>query len=352
MQMLKERNSKTLFPKLRCAVLQMATPAKDVMNTNVSGSNSGFIQISPSRNGPWTTVRLNYAAPAACWRLGDVLVASEVSLNEGNIYVNIRSLASVSNHTDFVIDVSLNSRNYKSKLSSPEANKETDGEYLEGKLTGTDDMSSTNHLRRKRWIQSGKHAPDCATSLLVGRLNPGETVPLPLASLTSSECCCIFQMRPTEDNASMEYSWSSVLDVTKSAEVSAVPNEPFEIDVSDLKECQKLLFCRKECGSSSDDFQEVWFFLSLRATEIGRDVNSDPIEDWNLSVDSPLSITNFLPHSSEYSIFEQSDQQLIPRSQGILQSGETARIYNADPRSPLYISLLPQGGWQPINVCS
>ncbi|RRT78643.1 hypothetical protein B296_00017585 [Ensete ventricosum] len=30
-------------------------------------NKAGFIQISPTREGPWTIMRLNYAAPAACW---------------------------------------------------------------------------------------------------------------------------------------------------------------------------------------------------------------------------------------------------------------------------------------------
>lgn len=70
-------------------------------------TKSGFIQISPTREGPWTAVRLNYAAPAACWRLGNTVVASEVSIADGNRYVNIRSLVSVRNYTEFTLDLQL-----------------------------------------------------------------------------------------------------------------------------------------------------------------------------------------------------------------------------------------------------
>ncbi|RWV92047.1 hypothetical protein BHE74_00014745 [Ensete ventricosum] len=55
-------------------------------------NKAGFIQISPTREGPWTIMRLNYAAPAACWRFGNDVVASEVSVKNGNRYVEIRSL--------------------------------------------------------------------------------------------------------------------------------------------------------------------------------------------------------------------------------------------------------------------
>lgn len=68
---------------------------------------SGFIQISPTKAGPWTTVKLNYAAPAACWRLGNDVIASEVSVKDDRRYVDIRSLVSVRNTTDFPLHVCL-----------------------------------------------------------------------------------------------------------------------------------------------------------------------------------------------------------------------------------------------------
>lgn len=74
------------------------------------GKKVGFIQISPTREGPWTTVKLNYAAPAACWRLGNNVVASEVTIMENNRYVNIRSLVSVRNDTEFTMHLRLKLR--------------------------------------------------------------------------------------------------------------------------------------------------------------------------------------------------------------------------------------------------
>lgn len=73
----------------------------------IGEKNSGYIQISPSREGPWTTVKLNYIAHAACWPLGNAVVASEVIVEDGNRYVNIRSLVSVSNNTDLVLELCL-----------------------------------------------------------------------------------------------------------------------------------------------------------------------------------------------------------------------------------------------------
>lgn len=77
------------------------------------GKRSGVIQISHTMNGPWTTMRLNYAAPAACWRFGNDVIVSEAIVKDGNRYVNIRSLVSVSNRTDFPLDLCL-----KAKASS------------------------------------------------------------------------------------------------------------------------------------------------------------------------------------------------------------------------------------------
>lgn len=75
--------------------------------SSVTRGRSGFIQISPLKEGPWTTVRLNYAAPAAFWRFGNDVVASEVSLKNGDRYVDIRSLVTLKNNTDLTLDVRL-----------------------------------------------------------------------------------------------------------------------------------------------------------------------------------------------------------------------------------------------------
>lgn len=97
--------------RIKCAVfLSQGSDVESNEQELNRSKKSGFIQISPTREGPWTTVRLNYAAPAACWRLGNDVVASEVSVINGNRYVNIRSLVSVCNSTDFAFDLCLKQR--------------------------------------------------------------------------------------------------------------------------------------------------------------------------------------------------------------------------------------------------
>ena len=99
---------KKTFGRIRCSVLLSPKSEVKYGEQSLTGDRrSGFIEISPTRGGPWTIVRLNYAAPAACWQFGNSLVASEVSVNDSNRYVIIRSMVSVRNDTDIVLDLCL-----------------------------------------------------------------------------------------------------------------------------------------------------------------------------------------------------------------------------------------------------
>ena len=90
--------------------------------------------------------------------------------------------------------------------------------------------------------------------------------------------------------------------------------------------------------------------MGIQATEIAKDIRSDPIQDWTLVVKSPLSITNFLLMTAEFSVFEmQASGHYIACSRGIFGPGKTVRVYDADIRNPLYFSLFPQRGWLPIH---
>lgn len=94
--------------RLCCAIfLSDVSECKDNQNLLNKEMRPGVIMISPSTEGPWTTMRLNYAAPAACWQFGNDVVASEVGVHDGNIYVTIRSLVSVRNDTDLTLDMRL-----------------------------------------------------------------------------------------------------------------------------------------------------------------------------------------------------------------------------------------------------
>ncbi|XP_073134921.1 uncharacterized protein [Henckelia pumila] len=94
--------------RIKCAVfLPLRTESENIEKSVNEYRKSGSVQISPAREGPWTTVRLNYGAPAVCWQLGSDVVASEVSVHDGNRYIAIRSLVSVQNTTDITLDLCL-----------------------------------------------------------------------------------------------------------------------------------------------------------------------------------------------------------------------------------------------------
>lgn len=133
-QTLQGDKHKKLHGRIRCAVLlSPMSDAESDKHVLGDGRKSGHIQISPSKEGPWTTVRLNYAAPAACWRLGNDVVASEVRVKDDNRYVIIRSLVSVTNNTDCVIDVCLNSKAPNENLESlDDQNIRPEGRLISG----------------------------------------------------------------------------------------------------------------------------------------------------------------------------------------------------------------------------
>ncbi|KAK9266873.1 hypothetical protein L1049_027132 [Liquidambar formosana] len=429
LKMTQGNNHKKPSGRIRCAVL--LSPRSEVENSKqsfVGDRKSGFLQISPTREGPWTTVRLNYASPAACWRLGNDVVASEVNVKDGNRYVTIRSLVSVCNNTDITLDLCLKP-NASSENMSPliDVNKPK-GIQIDDEKIVTDEFFETekynptigwlgclaqpnqdftegggsnqanlvvklpsgwewvddwhvdkasvntadgwvyapdidslkwpgscnplkfvNYARQRRWIRNRKQiSGDVTQQISVGLLKPGDSIPLPLSGLTQSGLY-VLKLRPSNINNPNEYSWSSVVDKPGQSEDSGEPKGYSEICVSTLNESEELLYCSQISGSSSHS-HGLWFCLSIQATEIAKDIHSDPIQDWNLVVKSPLSISNFLPLATEYSVLEeQASGCFVDCSRGIFCPGETVKVYNADVTKPLYLSLLPQRGWLPIH---
>lgn len=141
--------------KLHCAILIHGSEAQNSnQQSNYDVHKSGFIQISPSKEGPWTTVRLNYAAPAACWRLGNAVVASEASVKDGNRYVNIRSLVSVRNSTDFVLDLRLTSKIPSEKMNLLKHSSDSESSVTESYKIQTDEFYEIQKLTaRDGWVR-------------------------------------------------------------------------------------------------------------------------------------------------------------------------------------------------------
>ncbi|KAL9231233.1 hypothetical protein vseg_006486 [Gypsophila vaccaria] len=419
-------------PKGRLKLSVLLSPKleiKDNKKHSTSSKKHGFIQISPTREGPWTVVRLNYGAPAACWRLGNDVVASEVSVQDGNRCVNIRSLVSVRNSTNFTLDICLRAKvpfdskrlshdqctSEKSNLNhesnetveffeiekyvadvgwvccSGKPSNEPSAGGVHSKEISELEPSSTwewaddwhideaavgdtdgwvyapdheslkwpesyasgnvvNHARQRRWVRTRRHVSSCdPQSVSVGMLKPGDSVPLPLSCLTRAGAF-ILELRPLDFGTQDEYAWSKVVDGSGHFMGSEKPQEDSDIFVSDLEESEKVLHCPQISGTSSGGSHGVWFCLSVQASEIAKDIRGDPIQDWSVVVKAPLSITNYLPLRAEYSILEmQSNDHFLACSRGIFCSGKTVDVYAADVTKALYLSLLPQKGWLPLQ---
>lgn len=214
-------------------------------------------------------------------------------------------------------------------------------------------LKFVNYARQRRLIRRRKRiSGDLLQTISVGLLKPGDTIPLPLCGVRAPYS---LQLRPWSANDRNEYSWSSVVDRHHQLDVSGEPEEINKVCVSSLVEAEELLHCSSteasENSTKNGNARGLWFCLTIEATNIGKDGHSDDIMDWHLLVKSPLSIINYLPLSAEFSVLEKKGSgQFIPCSQEVFHPGNTVKIYNADPQSQLYFSLLPQRGWLPVHV--
>lgn len=214
-------------------------------------------------------------------------------------------------------------------------------------------LYSVDCARQRKWIRHRKYVHPFKEDkqISVGLLKPGDTIPLPLFVLSNPVQSYMLQLKPKNTEDKKEYSWGIVTQRHYQNEIHGGNEDLREICVSSLDESDVLLFCSQREGTSSDQCEGLWFCVSIRAKEVGKDIKSVPINDWNINIDSPLSIFNYLPLSSKYNI---SSSKLsggqITCSHGELGPGETVKIHSADMRNPLYISVLPEGGWQPLHV--
>jgi vacuolar protein sorting-associated protein 13A/C len=67
----------------------------------------GAIEVSVTRNGPWSPVRLNYGLGPAPWHLGRDHLASEMVVHEGVKHLFVRTLVTLTNETEYVLEARL-----------------------------------------------------------------------------------------------------------------------------------------------------------------------------------------------------------------------------------------------------
>ncbi|KAF8689392.1 hypothetical protein HU200_041935 [Digitaria exilis] len=299
--------------KIRFAVLVSGRAGVQPGNTASPGrSKTGYIQISPSKEGPWTNMKLNYAVPAACWRFGNCVIASEATVKEGNRYVSIRSLVSVTNTTNFVVDLRLKGRSAQSARSDEQGDSSVQEDQI-----------------------------------LIGMLEPNSAVPVPLSGLSHAVVPYMLQLRPSIHHEHMNYSWSDVQERRSQSEFRK--EEILDICVSDLYESENLLFCSQIDGTSSS-CHGLWFCLSIEAKEIGKDVHMDPVYDWSIVIKSPLCLAYYLPISAHYTVSSSyPNNEDSSCSLGTLNPGDAVKVHNVDPRNPLYLSVIPHGGWEQMH---
>lgn len=140
---------------------------ENIYQSKKGGRKSGSIQISPSRTGPWTTVRLNYATPAACWRLGNDVIASQVTVKDSSRYVTIRSLVSVQNNTDFILDVCLVSKHYKEGIHLLDETGNSDGSITGSNMVVVEEFYETEkYIPTAGWISCLKLSRDFSEGII------------------------------------------------------------------------------------------------------------------------------------------------------------------------------------------
>ena len=208
-------------------------------------------------------------------------------------------------------------------------------------------------VRRRQWIRTRQHiSNDGRHSFSVGILRAGEVTPLLVECLGHVGPNYILKFKPCNLNGVDEYLWSHVLNYRGRHDSAPKHVSMPCIPVSLLMETEELVYTPAQEANATTHRNGLWFCMSVEATEIGKDVHLDPIRDWKLVLTAPLTLISFLPVSSEFSVLEKlSGGELSVRYRGVVKSGETIKVYSADLRNPLYFSLIPQGGWQPIHVC-
>lgn len=154
------------------------------------------------------------------------------------------------------------------------------------------------------------------------------------------------------NNAEVAHTWSSVVSYKGKPEMGRNKQPMKEIRVRGLQETEELLSCPvRRANSSGLDEKDVWLCLECKATEIGKTSQLDPIQDWVLTVSSPLELVNFLPVSCKYKVFEKvAGKGSMELQSGSVEPGESRAIYYADLRKAIYLEWIPEGGWRPKTV--
>jgi hypothetical protein len=76
------------------------------------------IQVSYKDKESWIQIGLNYAASATCWRLCSDTISTEADVNDMEKQLMFRSLAVVTNDTEFPLDLALSSNEHHKQITA------------------------------------------------------------------------------------------------------------------------------------------------------------------------------------------------------------------------------------------
>ncbi|KAH7316123.1 hypothetical protein KP509_21G079300 [Ceratopteris richardii] len=205
-------------------------------------------------------------------------------------------------------------------------------------------------VRRRRWIWHG-----ATQNMFLGSLHPQEVVPLPISTLRGGNKNYGLRVRPQEAGLGSQsgdlFEWSSVFLCKSNLETKHKKNRIAELTLSSLNETEVLVNCSRMAGSSNKNMKRFWFILDIRAKDRGINPQVNPLKDWQIEIVPPLMLENFLPVRSEYIVQEKSPtNKFLVREKGVIEPGENAHLYNVDIRQGLYLTWIPQGGWQADNI--
>lgn len=214
--------------------------------------------------------------------------------------------------------------------------------------------------RRRRLVRQRKCIPETHhlhTRQMVGVVQPGDSIPLPLAGSDSKTDMCV-QFRPQSD--SCQYSWGRAIsdliaqtrtqNSTEGAPSVSTRHTKSNLPVSalplkELEKTEEILVSKVLEGGSGHGL--CWLNVDVDATLLYNEVNN-PIPDWRITVNAPVKLENCLPCSAAYIIWEKprATGNLIKQQNGIVAAGGSVYIYSVDVRRPIFLTWLTQGGWR------
>ncbi|GAB2300237.1 hypothetical protein Dimus_034275 [Dionaea muscipula] len=295
--------------------------AADMKKESISDEDSeaGFL-IALGSDGPWERIRPLLPQSVFPKTLGASLIAMEVVMKDGKKHAILRGLATVVNESDIKLDVLACSAS-----------------VIDAR-TGVA-MQGTNIIEN------------------VVTVYPGSSAILPWRSMHKDSEQCL-QVRPSTVYPNPPYSWgftTSVGSVYTAGKDQFVDQgfvsrqsmvkqgnglPPSVLRLNQLEKKDVLLYC-----SHSNQSKHLWLSVGTDASILHTELN-DPVYDWKISISSPFKLENRLPCSADFTVWEKTrDGKAVERQHGVISSRESAQIYAADIRKPIFLSLFLQGGW-------